>query len=185
MRVVRPPVGTRLAAVVEVPRGPLRVDPGREPPIRLSLIVPTYNESRNLEELLRQLTAVLEPRLSGEYEIVVVDDDSPDGTWAVAMRLAERWPAVRVMRRRSEKGLSTAVIRGWQVARGDVLARETKAPPDLAWAIREAAVILVQLFAPMMPHLAEESWQVMGEGGLVSEVSWPQIERDLLVEDIP
>src|SRR5438128_5391700 len=141
MRVVRPPVGTRLAAVVEVPRGPLRVDPGREPPIRLSLIVPTYNESRNLEELLRQLTAVLEPRLSGEYEIVVVDDDSPDGTWAVAMRLAERWPAVRVMRRRSEKGLSTAVIRGWQVARGEVLAvidADLQHPPEVLARLWEA-----------------------------------------------
>ncbi|TMB04111.1 MAG: glycosyltransferase [Deltaproteobacteria bacterium] len=141
MRVVRPPVGTRLAAVVEVPRGPLRVDPGREPPIRLSLIVPTYNESRNLEELLRQLTAVLEPRLSGEYEIVVVDDDSPDGTWAVAMRLAERWSAVRVMRRRSEKGLSTAVIRGWQVARGEVLAvidADLQHPPEVLARLWEA-----------------------------------------------
>ena len=141
MRVVRPPVGTRLAAVVEVPRGPLRVDPERGPPIRLSLIVPTYNESRNLEELLRQLTAVLEPRLSGEYEIVVVDDDSPDGTWAVAMRLAERWPAVRVMRRRSEKGLSTAVIRGWQVARGEVLAvidADLQHPPEVLARLWEA-----------------------------------------------
>ena len=54
---------------------------------------------------------------------------------------------------------------------------------DLAWAIREAAFILVHLVAPMMPHLAEESWQVLGQPGLVSEAGWPQIERDLLVED--
>ena len=52
-----------------------------------------------------------------------------------------------------------------------------------AWAVREAAVILVQLFAPMMPHLAEECWQVLGQSGLISEANWPQIERDLLVED--
>ena len=58
-----------------------------------------------------------------------------------------------------------------------------KPSPDLAWAVREAAVILVQLFAPMMPHLAEECWQVLGQPGLVSEADWPQIERDLLVED--
>jgi len=55
--------------------------------------------------------------------------------------------------------------------------------PDLSWAIREAALILVQLFAPMMPHLAEECWQVLGQQGFVSEASWPRIERDLLVED--
>jgi dolichol-phosphate mannosyltransferase len=141
MRIVRPVEGTRLAAVLEVPRGPLRIGAERQGPIRLSLIVPTYNESRNLEELLRQLTAVLEPRLAGEYEILVVDDDSPDGTWAVAMRLAERWPAVRLMRRRSEKGLSTAVIRGWQAARGEVLAvidADLQHPPEVLARLWEA-----------------------------------------------
>lgn len=62
---------------------------------------------------------------------------------------------------------------------------QTAADPaqDLAWAIREASQILVQLFSPMMPHLAEECWQVLGQPGLVSEAHWPQIERDLLVED--
>jgi leucyl-tRNA synthetase len=55
--------------------------------------------------------------------------------------------------------------------------------PDLAWAVHEAAVILVQLVSPMMPHLAEECWGVLGQNGLVSEANWPQIERDLLVED--
>jgi leucyl-tRNA synthetase len=55
--------------------------------------------------------------------------------------------------------------------------------PDLAWSLHEAATILVQLFSPMMPHLAEECWQALGQAGLVSEARWPQIERDLLVED--
>jgi len=54
---------------------------------------------------------------------------------------------------------------------------------DVSTALREAAVILVQLFAPMMPHLAEECWTVLGQSGLISEANWPQIERDLLVED--
>jgi dolichol-phosphate mannosyltransferase len=170
MRVVRPVVGSRLPAVVEVPRGPFRVSPEREGPIRLSLIVPTYDESRNLEELLRQLTAVLEPRLAGEYEILVVDDDSPDGTWAVAMRLAERWPAVRVMRRRSEKGLSTAVIRGWQAARGEVLAvidADLQHPPE----------VLARLWEGMRAgaDLAVASRHVQGGG--VSD--WSALRRGL------
>jgi leucyl-tRNA synthetase len=76
-----------------------------------------------------------------------------------------------------------AYIREFSNALGEVLAREGRPSPDMAWAIREAAVILVQLFAPMMPHLAEESWQVLAQTGLVSEASWPKIERDLLVED--
>jgi leucyl-tRNA synthetase len=76
-----------------------------------------------------------------------------------------------------------AYIREFANVLGEVLAREAERPQDLQWAIWEAAVILVQLFAPMMPHLAEESWQVLGQPGLVSEAHWPQIERDLLVED--
>jgi leucyl-tRNA synthetase len=76
-----------------------------------------------------------------------------------------------------------AYIREFANALGDVLGRENRPAPDLIWAIREAAVILVQLFAPMMPHLAEECWQVLGQQGLVSEANWPKIERDLLVED--
>jgi leucyl-tRNA synthetase len=76
-----------------------------------------------------------------------------------------------------------AYIREFSNALGEVLARPGQPSPDVGWAIREAAVILVQLFAPMMPHLAEECWGVLGQAGLVSEASWPQIERDLLVED--
>ena len=55
--------------------------------------------------------------------------------------------------------------------------------PDFAWAIREAAGILVQLFAPMMPHLAEECWAAMGHKTLVSMQPWPEVEPDLLVEN--
>ncbi|MGE3148490.1 MAG: leucine--tRNA ligase [Pseudorhodoplanes sp.] len=54
--------------------------------------------------------------------------------------------------------------------------------PDLAFALREAAIILVQLFAPMMPHLAEECWAALGHKTLISMQSWPEIERGLLVE---
>ena len=78
-----------------------------------------------------------------------------------------------------------ANIREFANTLADTLARSgTPAPsPDLAWSLREAATILVQLFSPMMPHLAEECWHALGQSGLVSEARWPQIERDLLVED--
>src|SRR5712672_1204193 len=62
-----------------------------------------------------------------------------------------------------------AHIREFTNVLGEVLRREAQPSPDLAWAVGEAAVILVQLFAPMMPHLAEESWQLLGQPGLVSE----------------
>jgi leucyl-tRNA synthetase len=55
--------------------------------------------------------------------------------------------------------------------------------PDLRWAMNEAVNILVQLFAPMMPHLAEECWAALGHQALVAQAAWPQVERDLLIED--
>jgi leucyl-tRNA synthetase len=76
-----------------------------------------------------------------------------------------------------------AYIREFSNTLAEVLARKAEPATDLTWAVREAAIILVQLFAPMMPHLAEECWQVLGQSGLVSDADWPQIERDLLVED--
>ena len=61
-----------------------------------------------------------------------------------------------------------------------VLADAGEAPrrPDLACAFREAADILVQLFQPMMPHLAEECWAALGHDNLVAEQAWPAVERD-------
>ncbi|MBV8925861.1 MAG: leucine--tRNA ligase [Bradyrhizobium sp.] len=76
-----------------------------------------------------------------------------------------------------------AHIREAANALSDVLAKDGRPAADLAWAVKEAALILVQLFAPMMPHLAEQCWTVLGQDGLISEAAWPQIERDLLVED--
>jgi len=65
-----------------------------------------------------------------------------------------------------------------------VLAGSTNdAAPDLAVAVREAAEIMVQLFHPMMPHLAEECWATLGHETLLATKSWPVLERDLLVED--
>jgi leucyl-tRNA synthetase len=56
-------------------------------------------------------------------------------------------------------------------------------PPALAAAMREAVEIMVLLFSPMMPHLAEECWAALGHKGLIAQVAWPQVEQALLVED--
>ena len=55
--------------------------------------------------------------------------------------------------------------------------------PDFRWAMREAVNILVQLFNPMMPHLAEECWAALGHETLVAQAPWPAVERDLLIEN--
>ncbi len=54
---------------------------------------------------------------------------------------------------------------------------------DLRYAFREAADIFVQLFAPMMPHLAEEAWVRLGHNTLIANAPWPVADRSLIVED--
>jgi dolichol-phosphate mannosyltransferase len=122
------------AAVVQpAPGGPLVVPAEVSAPLRLSLVIPTYNESANLPSLVEQLDALLAPVLGDEFELIVVDDDSPDRTWEQAAALAARFARLRVVRRQGERGLATAVVRGWQAARGDVLAvidADLQHPPE-------------------------------------------------------
>lgn len=111
-------------AMLAVPTGPLIVPAAaseEESNVRLSLVLPTYNEKDDLPKLLGELVVLLDSVLLGRYEVLVVDDDSPDLTWKCALKAAERFGQIRVMRRRGERGLSTAVVRGWQAARGDYL----------------------------------------------------------------
>ena len=63
------------------------------------------------------------------------------------------------------------------------LGGKSPAEPTMAWALREAAETLVCLFQPMMPHLAEECWEVLGESGLAAQAPWPKLEQELLVEE--
>jgi leucyl-tRNA synthetase len=60
---------------------------------------------------------------------------------------------------------------------------ETEPVADYRWAVREAVDILVRLFHPMMPHLAEECWAALGHKTLVATVPWPALEPELLIED--
>ncbi len=85
----------------------------------LSLVFPTYKESESLPVVLPKVKAALRDI---PHEIIIVDDDSPDRTWAVAQDLAEADSSIRVIRRVGRRGLSSAVIEGWLSARGDVLA---------------------------------------------------------------
>ena len=57
------------------------------------------------------------------------------------------------------------------------------APDDLRWAFAEAGDILVHCFAPMMPHLAEECWEVLGHETFVAQSPWPAVDRSLIVSD--
>ena len=85
----------------------------------LSLILPTYNESENLPELLPRIREILS---NTPHEIIIVDDDSPDETWRVGQELAQDMEDVHVIRRIDRRGLSSAVIDGFLAAKGDVFA---------------------------------------------------------------
>jgi dolichol-phosphate mannosyltransferase len=126
-----------VAELLSTPTGPHTVGPLREsdgPQLHLSLVLPTYNECKNIREMISRLTHILDGAFPGDYEIIVVDDDSPDRTWEVARSLTSEYPQLRVMRRQMERGLSTAVIRGWQASRGELLAvidADLQHPPEV------------------------------------------------------
>jgi dolichol-phosphate mannosyltransferase len=75
----------------------------------LAVVVPTFNESLNVAELLRRVAIVLH---GVRWELVFVDDDSPDGTAGVVRALAQRDPRVRVVHRLGRRGLASACIEG-------------------------------------------------------------------------
>jgi dolichol-phosphate mannosyltransferase len=158
-----------LDGLTSTPTYNLRIYPHHDN-ILLSLIIPTYKESGNISSLIDKLTALLDNIIPQEYELIVVDDDSPDFTWKVALALTADYPQLKVIRRTEEKGLSTAVIRGWQVARGEILGvidADLQHPPET----------LINLWAEIErgADLAVASRHV--EGGGVSD--WSVIRRFL------
>ncbi len=84
----------------------------------ISIIIPTFHEAENIPELVCQISNVL----TGEhvdYEVIIVDDNSRDGIESAVKTLSEKYP-VQLHTRIDEKGLSSAVIKGFTLARGDI-----------------------------------------------------------------
>ncbi len=83
--------------------------------MKFSIVIPTYNEAGGIEKLIATLSDVFRANaLDGE--LIVVDDNSPDGTGAIVDSLADRYP-VRCLHRPGKLGLSSGVIDGWRFAR--------------------------------------------------------------------
>ncbi|HEY1902107.1 MAG TPA: polyprenol monophosphomannose synthase [Terracidiphilus sp.] len=87
---------------------------------KLALVIPTLCEAENICGLLNHVRSVLDP-LNIPYEILVVDDDSCDGTGAVVSAIADCDPRVRLLVRKGERGLSGAILHGWQHTDATVL----------------------------------------------------------------
>src|SRR5262245_39789690 len=78
-------------------------------PIELSIVVPTFNEKDNVEKLVERIEQVLPDR---KWELIFVDDDSPDGTADLVRKLAQSKPYIRCHQRIARRGLSKALIEG-------------------------------------------------------------------------
>ncbi len=103
----------------------------------ISIVVPTYNEAASLPALAGRLATALGGR---QWELVVVDDGSPDGTADLAASMAPALP-VRVVRRGAKAGLASAVIAGFAAARGDVLVvmdADLSHPPEVVPSLVDA-----------------------------------------------
>ena len=84
----------------------------------LSLIICTLNEGAAIGNVIREMMTTLDGL---SYEIIVVDDNSADNTGAEVLNIAKTDPRVRLDVRVGERGLSSAAIRGWNLAQGRVL----------------------------------------------------------------
>ena len=107
----------------------------------LTLVVPTLDEAGNIDRVLSELTDAL----SGtpyEYEIVVVDDGSTDGTVEQVHDWTKRDPRIRVISRAGERGLAGAVLYGWSQSRANLLGvidADLQHPPELLPELLQAA----------------------------------------------
>ncbi|TVR99590.1 MAG: glycosyltransferase family 2 protein [Rhodospirillales bacterium] len=113
----------------------------------VSVVVPTFRERDNLEPLITRIEAALADSFP-DYEIVIVDDDSGDGTEALIAALQDRGSPVRLIVRRTERGLSSAVLRGFEEANGAYLVcmdADLSHPPEA----------LPEMLAPLIDGRAE------------------------------
>ena len=125
-------------------------------------------------------------RLVGEVADLVPANEANDDERAFTMRRAAHRALAAVELDVEKLRFNRCVAHIYELSNAIAagLSDYMQAPPSglLQAALMEAAGILVQLIAPMMPHLAEECWSVLGREGLASSAAWPVVDRSLLVE---
>jgi len=82
-------------------------------PAQVWIVIPTYNEAANVVRIVRAAASELDRLAPGDYRILVVDDNSPDGTGAIADRVTHELAAVEVLHRESKSGLGHAYLAGF------------------------------------------------------------------------
>ena len=100
-------------------------------PRELSLVIPTYNEAENVEELIKRMALSLR---NVDFEAIFVDDGSPDGTAMSVEWFGKVYGDFHVLQRKARRGLSSAVMQGVRIAKGDIIAvmdGDLQHPPEL------------------------------------------------------
>ena len=126
--------------------------------VNISVVIPTYNEAKTIADLIEQISESFKGE-NAALEFIVVDDNSTDETVKAAESLKEKCD-VKVIVRKNERGLATAVIRGWHEASGRLLAvidGDMQHPPD----------VILHLFNDLNEHnadMAVASRKVAGGG---------------------
>lgn len=103
----------------------------------LGLTIPTLREAENLRGLLDHVRSVLDP-VGIVYEILVVDDDSRDGTEEIVTAISQQDPRVRLLVRKGQRGLSGAILHGWKNTNASILGvmdADLQHPPELLAAL--------------------------------------------------
>ncbi len=114
--------------------------PNPQPSPQISIVLPTFNEAGNIELLIDRTLAALGD-WPGGVEIVVVDDNSPDGTWQLVAARAQNDARVRLIHRTTESGLTSAINRGIREARGQYIGWmdcDMSMPPEMWPALAQA-----------------------------------------------
>jgi dolichol-phosphate mannosyltransferase len=103
----------------------------------LALIIPTLNEAQNIRNVLNRVRSVLDP-VGIDYEILVVDDDSSDGTGEIVSAIGLEDPRVRLIVRKGAKGVAGATLLGWENTDASIVGAmdaDLQHPPELVPAL--------------------------------------------------
>lgn len=98
----------------------------------ISIIIPTYNEKENIELLINRIENAMS-KYTKDFEIVIVDDNSPDGTWKLVEKLNKGKKVVKLLKRSGKLGLTSAVLDGVKNSRGKgiiVMDADLSHPPE-------------------------------------------------------
>lgn len=101
--------------------------------MKFALVLPTLREASNLHPLLKRIRAALEPT-GRAYQILVVDDESRDGTGEIVNAIAAEDARVRLLARKGERGLAGAILHGWRHTDAEILGvmdADLQHPPEL------------------------------------------------------